>query len=178
MTYQLSPRVFLERLEGLFFGLSFLSGIELPKYSGRHWGNKSPDPWAALRRATRTFASNGGKMENDYYGYSPDIGKFVRRNDKVYTSGGEIINESAGGPMFREIPSSAAFFEENFADWTDEQRAQKRAERDRAVAEEKERMRVAAEKRRALIESARKKLEPEEFDAIVEQATIDERGYE
>ena len=56
---RLHPRVFKDRLEDLICGLTFLSGIPLPKYAGGgaygHWGNKYKDPWSALRRAGRVF---------------------------------------------------------------------------------------------------------------------------
>ena len=55
---ELTPRAFKKRLDDLILGLAFLSGVPLPHYGGafEHWGNKPPDPWAALRRAARTFS--------------------------------------------------------------------------------------------------------------------------
>jgi hypothetical protein len=57
--YDISPRVFEKRFADLIRGLSFLSGVPMPRYGGRfgHWGNRSPDPWASLRRSARIFCN-------------------------------------------------------------------------------------------------------------------------
>jgi hypothetical protein len=103
-------------------------------------------------------------MTGDVFGYSPDIGMFVTRGDKTYSEHGAVY-ESGG--MFRSLPH-AVDSHENYADWTEEQRAAKLTEVRRSYNERERQRDIEREARRALVAQAKKKLTEEEFQAILD----------
>lgn len=110
--------------------------------------------------------------ENDEFGYSPDIGKFVVRGGKTYTEYGHV-HEPKSGMAWRSMSWPADSFE-NYADWTDERRAARVAEV-ALEAEEYEKKREAERAaRRVLVTRAKEKLTEEEFNAVLSYAHDDE----
>lgn len=61
-------------------------------------------------------------MTYDAFGYSPDVGSFVIRDDKMYTEHGRVY-EAHERTMIRSMPLTAGSHE-NYADWPAEKRAQ------------------------------------------------------
>jgi hypothetical protein len=103
-------------------------------------------------------------MEGDVFCFSPDIGRYVQRGGKAYSEHGRVYD--LPGAMFRSMPSPHGSTP-NYADWTDEERAaalsSARSAQEAAAAS----LAAQAAVRNALVESARQKLTPEEFDAVV-----------
>lgn len=102
-------------------------------------------------------------MKGDTFGWSPDVGEFVRRDGKVYTEYGHVIDEATSA--FR-VGFGNPVPKENYADWSDEKRGQVcaywQAFSAAREAEEKEQH----EKRLKFVESAKAKLTPEEWEAL------------
>lgn len=111
-------------------------------------------------------------MKGDVFGYSPDIGKFVTRDGKTYSEYGHVYAE---GPdrVFRSLPRPFGSHE-NYADWTDEQRAARLAKNDREREEHEKRRKSERDARQALVDRAKEKLTEEEFNAVLRYATDNE----
>ena len=101
-------------------------------------------------------------MNGDEFGYSPDIGHFVTRNGKTYTEHGYVFGTDL---IFRAMPSGSSG--ENYADWTDEQRAVKVAERVQRQEEQQRERKLERDSRRLLVIQAKSKLTKEEFEAVL-----------
>ena len=101
-------------------------------------------------------------MDGDAFGYSPDIGNFVTRDGKTYTEHGYVY---ARGSVFRTMPTGT--HHENYADWTDEQRAAKVAEYVQRREDRERERKLAREARRSLVAQAKTKLTEEEFEAVL-----------
>lgn len=111
-------------------------------------------------------------MTGDEFGYSPDIGKFVIRGDKIYSEYGCVYER---GGMFRSMPRGADSHE-NYADWTEQQRAAKLDEALRNQEEEQNRRNIKRDARRILVAQAEKKLTKEEFEAVLGHNESEDRG--
>lgn len=107
-------------------------------------------------------------MEGDQFGWSPDVGRFVRREDTIYTEHGHTYVDGDGyafrvGSMSDTPPTDG----ENYADWSESKReeviAMNRARTEKYEEEEAREVK----KRNALVEQAKAKLTPEEYEAIV-----------
>ena len=104
---------------------------------------------------------------NEGPGWSPDGGRFWRKDGKLYWEDGDITED---GGIMREMPDLRPKSEwkegENYSLWSDEKRAEvkaaKKAERD---LYEKERADEFA-KYKALCLSAKSKITREEYEAI------------
>lgn len=99
--------------------------------------------------------------------WSPDGGSFWRKDGKLYWEDGDITED---GGMMREMPTMTPESEwhkfEDFSAWTDEHRSKVKAEKaaERAAAKKAHDEWVAGI--RALQESAKAKLTPEEYEAV------------
>jgi hypothetical protein len=102
------------------------------------------------------------RMKNDQFGFSPDAGKFVVRDGKIHTEFGLVYRNFA---TFRSLPREVDSHE-NYADWSDEQREEALAKHRRMCEELDRRRKAQQELKLTLVESARKKLTEEEFDAV------------
>ena len=102
-------------------------------------------------------------MLNDIFGWSPDIGRFVTRNEKTYTEYGCIYDQSA---IFRSMISNHAS-EENYADWSTEKREQALVQTEEKIKLQKDKEETEKKYRIKLIESAKMKLTEAEFNAIL-----------
>jgi hypothetical protein len=102
-------------------------------------------------------------VTGDTFGYSPDIGKFVTREGKMYSENG-VVYESGG--MFRSMPREADSHE-NYADWTEKQRSEKFIEVFRRQEECEKQRDAERAARRILVEQAKQKLTEAEFQAVL-----------
>jgi hypothetical protein len=103
-------------------------------------------------------------MKEDQFGFSPDIGKFVIREGVTYSEYGFVYCQ---GAIYRGMPCKAGAHE-NYADWTDTQRAEKMAQTEAKNDQMREEQKRRSDARKLLVEQARKKLTEEEFDAVLD----------
>ena len=99
----------------------------------------------------------------DAFGFSPDVGRFVLRNDLMYTEHGAVYTR-AEQTWIRSMPTATG--EENYADWSDGKRAEVAAENARKYALQEEERKAARQAQELLVLSAKAKLTEEEFDAV------------
>lgn len=118
-------------------------------------------------------------MKGDRFGWSPDIGGYVLRDDKYYSEYGRVYEMSIDC-MFRtgldegDVPVG----QENYADWTDEKREQVFAALKKAADVEDEERQAEIDARVATIRQAAKKLTKEEYEAIMDEGMLRGRGYD
>jgi hypothetical protein len=101
-------------------------------------------------------------MNIDQFGYSPDIGSYVKRNGKIYTEYGAVYSDSF---LIRSALCSS--ISENYADWTEEHRAEVKAAFEKKWEEEKNKKDVEKASHQKLIEQAKTKLTEDEFWAVM-----------
>jgi ligand-binding sensor domain-containing protein len=100
-------------------------------------------------------------VKGDKFYFSPDVGRIVLRGKTFYAADGRTYKSSATIRMMQYDE-----FDENYADWTDEKRAQVLAESMRKERDERDRQDAELRQREVLRESARGKLTIEEYDAV------------
>jgi hypothetical protein len=100
-------------------------------------------------------------LDKDRFGWSPDIGRFVVRDGLTYTEYGTILEP---GTLYRE--GFGAYEHENYADWTEEHRAEVLAATQARVRGREEVRLAELEERRKLLARAKLKLTEEEYNAI------------
>jgi hypothetical protein len=113
-------------------------------------------------------------MIDDEFGYSPDVGRYVRRYGRLYTEDGCVYEENEYTTI-RGMPLGAGAHE-NYAEWTDEQRARVLAAAKQTYEEYKKVKEAEHFARLKLVEQAKAKLTEEEYEAIVVEAVREERG--
>lgn len=113
-------------------------------------------------------------MTGDTFGWSPDIGSYVRREGQVYTEHGAIHH---GNAMFRSMGEKPTQEEgkENYADWTVEQREAVKNRLHAQQAQEDLHQSLKEQARDLLVASGKAKLTEEEFEAIVDQTADNSR---
>jgi len=114
-------------------------------------------------------------VSDDEFGFSPDVGKYVRRGRRMHTEYGHIY-EAHEQTMIRSMPVVPGSHE-NYAEWTDEQRAHALAVVERSSEEHEKAEAAERSARLKLVEQAKAKLTEEEYEAIVDTAVREERGY-
>ena len=98
--------------------------------------------------------------------WSPDGGRFWRKDGKLYWSDGEITDD---GGIMREMPTMPGVdysHYENYSEWSDEKRAEVKAKLAAERAELARLEKLEEDEIKALCISAKAKLTKEEYDAI------------
>lgn len=113
----------------------------------------------------------------DIYGFSPDIGKYVRRGKQYFTETGGVYEFSINSAFRTMDYGPIKPTQENYADWSETKRAEMQAAckaESEAFDKEKAELQKAQD---VLVESARGKLTEEEFQAVYRSGYEDGRGY-
>ena len=114
----------------------------------------------------------------DKFGFTPDGGggSFVDRDGKRYMKDGSVITL---GPntMMRAMPSSLPAGDENYADWSDEKRAEVWTESEKRYRAQDDEVTNRESTTKALAEQAKAKLTEAEYKAIFNCGYHEGRGF-